>query len=331
MRSILIGLIPLFIFLGTLMILSGLVYWHSSRRKGFRCPLTRDLLRAPGQSLLKQIEDLTIDIDCYAMTMATMPLLLYASYLSTRYFSVTKEGGQTGIIYGLIWLAYTLYFGKKLHRLVKERHAYRLGLDCEIAVGQELNNLMSEGYRVYHDVPAEGFNIDHVVIGRNGVFAVETKGRSKPNRGRGSSDATVFYDGRTLRFPDRISTDFLDQARRQAEWLSRWLTEVIDEPIPVKATLVIPGWYVERVGRGDVLVLNGKNDCRFIVSQWANTTLSTRLIRSISDVLEQVCRDVEPITYAPSQKRKAESSQRRPRKAFGRVTPIRRIDRASTR
>ena len=138
MRSILIGLIPLFIFLGTLMILSGLVYWHSSRRKGFRCPLTRDLLRAPGQSLLKQIEDLTIDIDCYAMTMATMPLLLYASYLSTRYFSVTKEGGQTGIIYGLIWLAYTLYFGKKLHRLIKERHAYRLGLDCETAVGQEL-------------------------------------------------------------------------------------------------------------------------------------------------------------------------------------------------
>jgi Nuclease-related domain len=32
--------------------------------------------------------------------------------------------------------------------------------------------------------PAEGFNIDHVVVGRNGVFAVETKGRSKPVKGR---------------------------------------------------------------------------------------------------------------------------------------------------
>jgi hypothetical protein len=32
-------------------------------------------------------------------------------------------------------------------------------------------------------------NIDHVVIGKNGVFAVETKGRSKPMRGKGNDDA----------------------------------------------------------------------------------------------------------------------------------------------
>ncbi len=56
-----------------------------------------------------------------------------------------------------------------------------LGPDCEMAVGQELNNPMCAGYRVYNDVPAEGLNIDHVVVGRNGVFAVETKGRSKPS------------------------------------------------------------------------------------------------------------------------------------------------------
>jgi hypothetical protein len=330
MTSFLIGLIPSFIFLGNLTILSGLLYWFRSKRKGFRCPLTRDLLRGPGQSLFKRIEDLNLDIDCYATTMATMPLLLYASYLSRSYFGIAKESDQTGIIYGLIWLAFTLYFGKKLQRALKERDNYRLGLDCEMAVGQELNNLTGEGYRVYHDVPAEGFNIDHVVVGRNGVFAVETKGRSKPSRRRGSFDASVVYDGRTLRFPDRISTDFLDQARRQAEWLSRWLTEVVGELVPVQPVLVIPGWYVERVRRGDVLVLNGKNDYRFIASQWTNTTLSTRLIQSVGNIIEQVCRDVEPMAYKPTRKRGEEGPQVRPRRVFGRVTPIRRIDRAST-
>ena len=329
MTSILIGLMPMFLFLGAHAVLSGLLYWYSSRRRGYRSPLTHDLLRVPGHSLLKQIEDLNLDIDCYVTTVAAMPLLLYASYLSTRYFGVAKEGAQTGIIYGLVWLAYTLYCGKKLQRLLKERHDYRIGLDCEMAVGQELNNLMSEGYRVYHDVPAEGFNIDHVVVGRNGVFAVETKGRSKPERGRGSSDATVVYDGRTLRFPDWIGTTHLDQARRQAEWLSQWLTEVVGKLIPVQPVLVIPGWYVERVRRGDVLVLNGKKDYRFIVSQWTDTTLSRKLIQSVSDVLEQVCRDVEPTAYKPSREIRGEVPPAQPRKVFGRVTPIRRIDRTS--
>ena len=329
MTSYLLGLIPSLIFLGTIVILSALLSWLSSKREGYRCPLTRDLLRAPGHSLLKRIEDLTIEIDCYAAMMAMMPLFFYASYLTRSYFGVVKESEHTAIIYGLGLLALSLYSGKQLRRLLKERHAYRLGLDCEMAVGQELNNLMSAGYRVYHDVPAEGFNIDHVVVGRNGVFAVETKGRSKPERGRGSEDATVVYDGRTLRFPDWIGRDFLDQAKRQAEWLSRWLAEVVGEPVPVQPVLVIPGWYVERVRRGDVLVLNGKKDCRFLINQWTHTSLPHDLIQSVSGILEEVCRDVKPLAYKPSQRGEA-SPQQRPRKILGRVMPIRSIDRAST-
>ena len=73
-----------------------------------------------------------------------------------------------------------------------------------MAAGQEPNSLTEAGYRVYHDLPAEGFNIDHVAVGRNGVFAMETKGRSKPAKG----NVTVVYDGRTLRFPDRITRTF---------------------------------------------------------------------------------------------------------------------------
>ena len=37
-------------------------------------------------------------------------------------------------------------------------------------------------YRLYHDIPFENYNIDHLVISTNGVFVVETKGRSKKIR-----------------------------------------------------------------------------------------------------------------------------------------------------
>jgi hypothetical protein len=327
MRSILVQLIPILIFLGPLMILSGFFYYLSSRRRGRRSPLTRDLLRGPGHSLLTRIEDLNLRIDCHAMTLSTIPLFLYASYLTRSHFGVAAQGDNMGIIYGLIWFIFTLFFGKRLQRLLKERHGYRLGLDCEMAVGQQLNNLMGAGYRVYHDVPAEGFNIDHVVVGRNGVFAVETKGRSKPAKG----DVTVAYDGRTLKFPNRIETDYLKQAKGQAQWLSGWLYEITGERIPVQPVLVIPGWYVERIRRGDVLVLNGKNDTEFITTQWTHTALSRDHIQRIGDELERVCRDVESIAYKSSQGNGEDRPHPQPRKVFARVMPIRPVNRTSTR
>jgi Nuclease-related domain len=279
---------------------------------------------------MQEIEKLNSGIMCCVISIAMMPLVFYASYLSRGHFGVAGQADHVAIIYGLIWLIFSLYSGKKLQMLLKKRHAYRLGLDCEMFVGQELNNLMGAGYRVYHDIPAKGFNIDHVVVGRNGVFAVETKGPSKPKHGGGSPDVTVEYDGRTLKFPDWIDTGYLDQARRQAKWLSQRLSGNSRESIPVKPVLLIAGWRIEKdknrkKGRDDVLVLSGNEACQFISTEWTHTTLSDESIQRIGDVLEEVCRDVEPIAY-----RQKETSQAWPRKLFARIGPAGRIDRAST-
>jgi hypothetical protein len=45
----------------------------------------------------------------------------------------------------------------------REDDNLRAGYDAELAVGQELDKLMREGAWVFHDVPGENFNIDHVV------------------------------------------------------------------------------------------------------------------------------------------------------------------------
>lgn len=327
--SLLVALTPSSIYLGTLGILAVLFHWLGSRRNCYRSPLTHDLLRAPGHSLLKRIEDLNLDINCCMTTIVVTPLFLYSSYISGLYFGVAKEGDHTAVVYGFLWIGMTVFLGAKLRRLLKVRHDYRLGLDCEMVVGQELNNLIGGGYRVYHDVPAEGFNIDHVVVGHNGVFAVETKGRSKRDKGRGPYDATVVYDGRTLKFPGWIGSQYLDQARRQAEWLSGWLTEIIGGSIPVQPVLVIPGWYVKRVRRGDVLVLNGKKDVQFIATQWTRTTLHRDLVQRIGDMLEEVCRDVEPIAYKSYHRE--ETPLIRQRKMLARVVPIRCRDKGANR
>jgi hypothetical protein len=136
------------------------------------------------------------------------------------------------------------------------------------------------------------------------VFAVETKGRTKPNRKNGKKDATVVYDGDTLKFPDSVQKKPLDQAKRQAESLRSWLSSAMAEPVPVFPVLALPGWYIERKKRGDVLLLNGK-DYRFIATQDTGSKLSDSLVKRISARLEEVCRDVEPKAYPKVKKQAA--------------------------
>ena len=70
-----------------------------------------------------------------------------------------------------------------------------------------LDSLAKSGYTAHHDVPLRGYgNIDHVVVGRGGVFTVETKNTSGSVRAR----------GRGLRVGGR-RVEHVAQARRQAK------------------------------------------------------------------------------------------------------------------
>ncbi|NLD37314.1 MAG: NERD domain-containing protein [Desulfatiglans sp.] len=175
----------------------------------------------------------------------------------------------------------------------------RLGYDGEVAVGQELNLLMLDGYHVFHDLVSDTitkYNIDHIVVGRSGVYAVETKTRSKSSDKKGNKSYTVVFDGASLIFPRYTDTSSLKQARINAIWLQKWLTSAVGEQVNVEAILTIPGWFVERKSapRG-VNVLSPKEIKTFLKNK-KETPLSENMVQRIVHQLDRVCRDVEPIT-----------------------------------
>lgn len=132
---------------------------------------------------------------------------------------------------------------------------YRLGLQGEQVVGQALTELLAKGYRVYHDLQFDGFNIDHVLVGPAGVYCIETKARSKSDKADGHK---VIYDGRTLQFPNGEESWGLEQAVQNAKFLSQWLAKSSAEKVMVHPVLVLPGWFIDRKTMGQVHVLNHK-------------------------------------------------------------------------
>lgn len=268
-------------------------HWHAQRARR-QTPLTRDLLHGPGHSLRARIDHVTFDVVAYFSLLPSLPLLFYAMYLHRRAGGVSRAAVEFALALTLAvaiaWLVYKL-----MHTLMRLRRL-RLGLDAELATGQELDQLMREGYRVFHDVPGSGFNIDHVVIGRNGVFAVETKARTKPIQSNDKAEWRMEYDGKTLIFPHGRETAPLAQAERQAKWLREWLSSAVGEPIPVMPVVALPGWWINRTQPGGVPVFNAANPVAFL-RQIGNVTLNDKLQQQIAHQLEQRCRDVAPRAY----------------------------------
>jgi len=89
----------------------------------------------------------------------------------------------------------------------------------ELHVADALEELRVEGYKPIHDIVADGFNIDHVLVGPGGVFAIETKFRS----GKGE---ITFRNGEGLFVGNRAEEkDCLKQARGNAAAVQ----EIIEE------------------------------------------------------------------------------------------------------
>lgn len=212
-----------------------------------KLPVDREqLLRIPAFGLQNQIQDLQMDlISC--MTMAVMVICFPLAYESIQTHINQNTFPYTLAFIAIIGLSYC---GYKTWKTFTKLTKLRLGHTAEIATANELIGLQALGYQIFHDIQAGGFNIDHLAIGKNGVFAIETKGRHKrhkdhtqPNQ-NGGKGYQLFYKDDRLHFPSWTETKPLEQATRQAKWVSQWLSKATGQPVFASPVLVFPGWFV---------------------------------------------------------------------------------------
>jgi hypothetical protein len=261
--------------------------WFRNRNR--RSPLTSDLLRPPGYGLQEKIDDMEVDIDAYLMMMIITPMMLYGLWLQQRVFTDPTRHPVNGIILAIAACILFVVALIRLMKLTKARQKYREALSGEVATAQLLEPVIAGGGRVFHDVQATGFNIDHVVVTPGGVFAIETKHRLKSTKGLASELAKVRYDGKALHFPSWVETKPISQARSQAEWLSKSLTRSTGDAVAVRPVVALPGWYVERTGRSDVNVINPKN-ASFMLKPADEYPIPEDKRKRISYQLEQLSR-----------------------------------------
>lgn len=232
--------------------LSVLVFsiWRYFKHKNNSKPFdVSELERPPAFSLDQKLSEIIWDInEKFAR------LIILGGSSSILWLSDDKQVVKLVVFFALLLLACREIY--KLLKLIGLKIKYQDGADAERAVGQTLNLLMSKGCAVFHDIPCGKFNIDHVVISSIGVFAVETKSRRKPKIENGHK---VQFDGKTLFFPTWNDKTSIEQAKKNASWLSGELTSSTGEEVKVGSVLALPGWFIELKQRSrDVSVMNHK-------------------------------------------------------------------------
>jgi hypothetical protein len=198
------------------------------------------LRHLPGQGLHKAAEELWISEVWVPLIVAFIGVVIFI--LECLHISGLF---RPSILFGALamLLATTIAARKIIKGLPKYRMRKR-GEEGERIVAQYIErDLIPQGYSVFHDIQLEKdgktFNIDHLLVGPNGVFAVETKNYSKPSRG----EARVTYDGHQLLWNGQPRRDEDKQARSIAAAAHEYIADLTGISVIVRPVLCAIGWF----------------------------------------------------------------------------------------
>lgn len=184
--------------------------------------------RRAGQALEEKLDEFAtvVSIGCALIAIGIAGLVLV-----TVNFKLVGALFVVMILYGVVSL---IFAAPKVVRYAK-------GLSGEREVAAILDEVKSGGGFVVHDIPADGFNIDHVVISLRGIYAIETKYISK----RKDRDNKLRFDAGSLTLRGApLRSDPLAQAEASASELKRVLKTLGINKF-VRPVVLAPGWFIE--------------------------------------------------------------------------------------
>jgi hypothetical protein len=227
-----------------------------------RSPLKSKPLRVAGQSLSDQLDRLITERVLFWGMLAS----LFAITAGLEWYRTATQQPPHPWLMTLIAAAVVGVAIWRVRSLIPTVRQMKRGLEGERAVGQLLEELRAHGFEVLHDIPGDGHNVDHVLVGPTGVFVIETKTISKPK-----GDRRVVFDGKAVRVdgaaPDR---DPIAQVKAAAREVKQIIHDRAGFETEVQPVVLYPGWFTDRGFGKDVWVLN-------------ETALRTTLTKPIDD------------------------------------------------
>lgn len=268
--------------IGLYVLVVSLRYQFIKNRR-LRSPFVEYLLRLPGHTERQQRDELFDQLsEKYDLFLLSGLLLLISA------FYLNSTPGLFGFILGILGVGFSLYQSVGLHTKL---HIANLRCDGEEYTGQELNYLYIAGAHVFHDIPTETGNIDHIVVANDKILVIENFIASKSEAAESSS---VNFDGTSLHFPGFETTEPIEIVNQHAEFIRKRITDYCKFDYQVMPVVAIPGWHINitKRQRAKILVINPKRGTG--LKAWLGVPGKSKAREIVLNYLSSVARSIPP-------------------------------------
>lgn len=232
---------------------------HTTTSPKKKSPLRSEPQALPGDSIRRQIIQLIFPAFYYIFALGGVLGLLIGAWL----VRIGIPALWMTLIVGLIEAPLLFAFWRYMRQADKKLDNLVLGKSGEIAVAEQLNQLIGDGYQILHDLKHDprnenSANIDHVAIGPSDIFVIETKTRSK------GEQHEIVFDGERLTMNGRVINEgAVGQTFMNARRIAEIIREQTGRDIRPQPVLVFAGkWFIDDQRppgtRDSIWVLNDK-------------------------------------------------------------------------
>ncbi|HLW74932.1 MAG TPA: hypothetical protein VKT74_07685 [Gammaproteobacteria bacterium] len=206
----------------------------------------------PGEAARRELRDADRDLSLLCIA-ACAALAAYAALLV--YGVARLQGVWMWVLFGLAcalfvtWCVFLVRVSLRWRRCRYAAHAHG-------ALASTLGRLALQGHRVFHHLVLGEVTVDHLVMGKFGVFAIKLVARRPGKLGNISR-----INGRSIEFQDGFALlDTIALTERSARAVADMQVKGLSHRIHVQAVVAAPGWEIAppQGQVGEVILINEK-------------------------------------------------------------------------
>lgn len=206
----------------------------------------------PGEAARRELRDAERDLSVLGVAACAA----LAAYLALLVYGVARlQGLWMWVLFGLACALFVTWWVLLVRVSLRWRRC-RYAARAHGALAGALGRLAFQGHRVFHNLVLGEVIVDHLVMGKLGVFAIKLVARRPGKLGN-----TSRINGRSIEFQDGFALlDTIALAERSARAVADMPVKGLSHRIHVQPVVAVPGWEIAppQGQAGDVFLINEK-------------------------------------------------------------------------
>ena len=239
--------------------------WNAVSRTISSTPNFSDrIMHEAAQRFRDELDRLSSSQSTYLSGALVFVVLFVAAYgLQAEHLFVGYPSWQLYLQLGFLLLVFG-FAVFSLAKTVLRRHQMKFLRDANVAIGHQLQQVSTEGTRVFHDVGTTAGIVDHVIIGQKGLYAINVVAR------RASKRAHARLHENSIEYSNsKVSQSIVEISAKTAR-LQKEFRELLGHKIRVRSVIAVPGWDIGEQSCDNHLLVNERTIA--MLSGWKDNT-----------------------------------------------------------